>query len=226
MSGDYQIPAIALIAALMLAFAYLHLRFRSVRTLLWILALACAELRAILAWVPTRSFPAYCIGGSAAPVWMTVVGESALMLSSVLFLGSLSPLSFRVRGRHVLYAFPYAIPLLAYSMLYYGLPAQFLGTESHHPFGPLLWIYCVLAIWATSIAFIWSSQKGPIPIWIATLLVVVSATIAVPFFQKGLVYWPMQVVESGNMLMTALLVVFTYRRFSPGVVLTACGFAV
>ena len=45
MQDDYQIPAIALIAALMLAFAYLHSRFRSVRTLLWMLALGCTEIQ-------------------------------------------------------------------------------------------------------------------------------------------------------------------------------------
>src|SRR5271154_5606884 len=96
MPDDYQIPAIALIAALMLAFAYLHSRFRSVRTLLWMLALGCTGIQAVLLWmvghwiVPLGSAPA------PALLWMKVAGESALVLSSALFLASLSPLSFQV----------------------------------------------------------------------------------------------------------------------------------
>lgn len=213
MFDDYQIPAIALIAALMLAFAYLHLRFRSLRTLLWILALGCAEVQAVLLSVAPR-FAA--LAGVGSPVWIGMAGEAALMLSSAFFLASLSPLSFRIGQVRILYAVPYAIPLLLYTILYYQV--------SQHPSPPLSWLYCFLAVWVAAVAFVWSLQKGAIPIWLATVVVVFFALISIPFFIRGEVYWPFLIVESGNMVMTALLVVYTYRRISPGVFLATVGF--
>jgi len=215
MFDDYQIPAMALIAALMLAFAYLYLRFRSLRTILWILALACAEVQAVLLSIAPR-YAALAGLGSPAKVWIDMGSEAALMLSSAFFLASLSPLGFRIGQVRVLYAVPYAIPLLLYTFLYYGV--------SQHPSAPLSWLYCLLALWVASVAFVWSLQKGAIPIWLATAVVVFFALISIPFFIRGEVYWPFLIVESGNMVMTALLVVYTYRRLSPGVFLATAGF--
>jgi signal transduction histidine kinase len=216
MFDDYQIPAIALIAALMLAFAYVHLRFRSLRTLLWIVALTCAEIQAVLFAVAPHFIAAAGRHGSPAAVWIDMAGESALLLSSALFLASLSPLGFSVGKFRVLYAVPYLIPQLIYSALYYGV--------SQHPSGPLLWLYISMACWAAVVAFVWSLQKGAVPIWLATTIVAFAALVSIPFFIHGNVYWPLLVLESGNMVMSALLVVCTYRRISPGVFLSTAGF--
>jgi His Kinase A (phospho-acceptor) domain len=215
MFDDYQIPAIALIGALMLAFVYLHLRFRSLRTFLWIAALCCAELQAIIIWLLGHLVFA---ANSSVRIGMDVVGETALMLSSALFLASLSPLSFRIGKIRILYVVPYTIPLLAYSIMYYGYPADF---SVHHA-----WVYCFLAGWAVLVAFAWSLQNGAIPIWLAVIVVAFAAMIALPSFLHGNVYFPLVLIESGNMLMTALLVVYTYPRLSPGVLLAAIGFVV
>jgi len=215
MFDDYQIPAIALIAALMLAFVYLYVRFRSLRTRLWILALACAEIQAILLSLAPRYVGLLGLGSPTA-VWINMAGEAALLLSSVLFLAALSPLTFRIGQVRILYAIPYLIPLLLYTFLYYKV--------SQHPSAPLSWVFCALAFWAAGVAFTWSLQKGVIPIWLATAIVVFFVLIIVPFFIHGNIYWPFLVVESGNMVMTALLVVYTYRRFSPGVLLSTAGF--
>ena len=120
MPDDYQIPSITLIAALMLAFAYLHSRFRSVRTLLWMLALSCTGLQEILLWMVNQWVIPAGAGTPPSVVWLKVAGESALMLSSALFLASLSPLGFQVGRRRVLFVVPYTIPLLLYTVLYYG----------------------------------------------------------------------------------------------------------
>jgi signal transduction histidine kinase len=218
MFDDYQIPAIALIAALMLAFAYLHLRFRSVRTLLWILALGCAELQAILIWLLSHLTGTIMAPNSAAHIAMSVVGETALMLSSALFLASLSPLSFRIGRFRMLFVVPYTIPLLLYSVLYYGFPQL---NPAH-----MIWVYCILACWAVNIAFAWSLQKGAMPVWLAMVVVIFAACISLPSFLHGDVYFPLVLVESGNMLMAALLVVYTFPRLSPGVLLAAIGFVV
>jgi two-component system, NtrC family, sensor kinase len=221
MFDDYQIPAIALIAALLLAFSYLHARFQSVRTLLWIQALACAEIQSVLLWlVSHRTGTPHGFTPEVA-IWVTVAAQSALMLSSALFLASLSPLSFRVGNVRILYAVPYAIPLVIYSILYYG---PFSGSAGQHLSGSILWPYCFLACWGAAVALIWSLQRGAIPIWLTSLIVAIAGLICIPFFVHGNVYWPLLVVECSNMLMAALLVLFTFRRFSPGVVLATCGF--
>jgi len=221
MLDDYQIPAIALIAALTPAFLYLHLRFRSVRTRLWLLGMACVDLHALLFWrvtnSPNSALP-WAYGGGLPPSspWMSVASETALMFSSALFLASLSPLSFRIGRLRILYVVPYTIPLVLYSFLFYGV--------ARHPEGHLLALYVGLSAWAALVGFVWSLQKGMIPTWLATLIVGLAALFTVPFFLRGDVYWPLIVVQSGNMIMTTLLVIFTFRRFSPGVFLAALGF--
>jgi signal transduction histidine kinase len=216
MPDDYQIPAIALIAALMLAFAYLHSRFRSVRTLLWMLALGCAEVQSLLLWMISNWTVQPGQGMPTAVRWMSFSAETALMLSSACFLGSLSSLSIKVGKVRVLFVIPYIVPVLLYVALYYGV--------SQHPTGPLLQLFVFLAYWAAGVAFVWSLQEGPVPIWFAAAIVTFAGLLCAPFFLKGNVYLPLLVIESGNMLMTSLLVGYNFRRLSPGVFLSISGF--
>ena len=216
MHDDYQIPAIALIAALMLAFAYLHSRFRSVRTLLWMLALGCTEIQAILLWMVANWAIPPGAPTPAAVIWLKVAEESALVLSSALFLASLSPLSFHIGRIRVLFVIPYIFPILVYSVLYYGI--------DQHPTGPFLLLYCLLFYTAAAVAFAWTLRKGSIPIWLTIVAAICSGIVGIPSFSQGNVYWPLLVVESGNMLMTALLVVYSVRRLSPGLSLAVSGF--
>jgi len=220
MLDDYQIPAIALIAALMLAFAYLHSRFRSMRTLLWMLALGFSGLQSIFRWMSDNWIVSPAEAASTANVqalhWISAAGESCLILSSALFLASLSPTSFRVGRFRVLFVVPYIVPVLLYVALYFGV--------SQHPTGPLLRLYIFLAYWAAGAAVIWSLQKGAIPTWLVSSIVTLAAIASMPFFAIGNVSYPLAMVESGNMLMSALLVLFTFRRLSPGVLLSTAGF--
>lgn len=216
MPDDYQIPAIALIAALMLAFAYLHSRFRSMRTLLWMLALGFSGLQSIFHWMAVNWNVSPGTGDPMVLHWIAAAGESCFILSSALFLASLSPTSFRIGRLRFLFVVPYIIPVLLYVALYFGV--------TEHPTGPLLRIYIFLAYWAAGAAVIWSLQKGAIPVWLVSSIVIVAAVLCMPFFVAGNVYYPLLIVESGNMLMSALLVLFTFRRLSPGVLLATAGF--
>jgi signal transduction histidine kinase len=218
MFDDHQIPAVALIGALMLAFGYMHLRFRTVRTWLWLLAIGCAEVQAILLALTPRFVAAASSHGFQAAIWINIVSECALLCSSVLFLASFSPLNFSIGGTRLLYAVPYLIPQVLYVLLYYRVAQQ------QHLIGPLLWLFILLACCTATAAFVWSIQKGVIPIWLATAIVAFATLISIPFFIRGNLLGPLLVLQSGNMIMAALLVVYAYRRPSLGVFLAAAGF--
>ena len=216
MFDDYQIPVLILIAALMPVLMYVDRHARSLRTRLWLLALACIEVQALLLAYAPRLL---ALAGSKWQM-MTALGisagaECALLLSAVLFLMSLSPLRFAVGERHIFFAWAYLAPQVIYVMLYYGW--------SQHPSGPLLWVFFALAAWAAGVAMAWSLQKGVIPIWLATALVAFATFLCVPFYMRGNVYWPLVLLLSANLVMTALLVIYTYRRLSPGTFFTVLG---
>src|ERR1035437_1214499 len=116
MADPYQIVAFILTALLLPAFGHLYLRFRDTRTLLWFLGFLFAVVRMLLY---------YPLGwwnfSTGASPWLQVASQTSILISSALFLASLSPLRFRVGRFHVLYAIPYIVPLVIYSILLYGV---------------------------------------------------------------------------------------------------------
>lgn len=216
MLDAYQIPVLLLIAALLPVLAYVNRHARSMRTRLWILALACVDLQAVLlAYAPRLLVLAGRDRQMMTAFAISAGAECALLASAVLLLTSLSPLRFAIGGRRILFGWLYVLPQLIYVVLYYGV--------SQHPTGPLLWVDWLLAAWAAGVALTWSLQKGVIPIWLATALVAFASFLSVPFYMHGDVFWPLVVLLTGNLAMTALLVIYTYRRFSPGTVFTVVG---
>jgi signal transduction histidine kinase len=209
----YHIPTLVLIALLLPAFASLYLRFRDTRTLLWVLGFLFAIVRMVLPYSP-----AWWSSTSDAHYWLEAVSRTSTLISSALFLGSLSPLRFRVGRFHLLYAISYIVPLVAYSILIDGV---FHGIA---PQGPLNLIFPVLGLIAFVPCIFWALQKGSIPIWI-------SAGYNTAFGILGFLVFitlgparPLVFIQSANLIMTAMLLVFTFRRFSPGVVLSTLGF--
>ena len=81
----------------------------------------------------TEGFSGDSIPGSRPPA------KRPLQLSSALFLGSLLPQRFRFRHFQILYAVPYALILVVYSILLYGVCR---GTP---PDNPLSLIFPLLA---------------------------------------------------------------------------------
>ena len=211
----YQIPALMLTTLLLPAFGHLYLRSRDARTLLWFLAFCFTVVRAFLL---------YSVGGwdfsDGSHPWVAAAGQACALVSSALFLGSLSPLRFRIGKFQILYVIPYFVPMIAYAVLAYGV---FRGVMPH---GPISMVFPVLAVISFAVAFRWNAEKGNLPIWIGTLACILFGGIAVWLsFRHGL-YWPLVLAESGNQVITALLFVFVFRRFSVGVALSAIGFAV
>ena len=108
----YHAPALILTALLLPAFGYLYLRFRDTRSLFWFLAFLFSLFSMVLLYTHEGSY----LFGFMYP-WDHVLGQTSLQISTALFLGSLSPLTFRVGRFQILYVIPYMLPLIAASVL-------------------------------------------------------------------------------------------------------------
>jgi len=214
MPDYYHAPALILTLLLLPAFGHLYLRFRDTRTLLWFMGFLFALASMVMLYAPGQWGL-----GETNHSWVMAAGQASILISAALFLGSLSPLSFRVGRFHILYVIPYTVPLVACSVLLYGV---FNGVT---PVGPLFLLFPVLGAASLSTALIWGSSKGRIPIWLSLAICIVMGSLAmIVCFRQGAA-WSLTFVNCGNLLMAALLIVFVFRRFSPGVILSVMGFA-
>ena len=100
MPDYYHSPALILMALLLPAFGYLYLRFRDARSLLWFLGFLCSIVAMVLLYT-MNGYP-----GAGSP-WLVASGQTFIQLSAALFLGSLSPLRFRVGRFQILFVVPY-----------------------------------------------------------------------------------------------------------------------
>jgi signal transduction histidine kinase len=213
MPDFYQLPALILTALLLPAFGYLYYRFRDVRSLLWFLGFLLAGVRMVLyyrlgSWAPS----------SGAHPWLNAAGQTSIQVSSALFLASLSPLSFRVGRFQVLYAIPYTLPLVAYSILLNGY------FRDHLPPGIMQGVFPVLGILSLIAGLFWAIAKGSLPTWIGVgACVAAGAATFWTYYALG-PNVPLTFVECSNHFMTALLIIFVFRRASPGTVLGVLGF--
>jgi signal transduction histidine kinase len=213
MPDYYLAPALILTALLLPAFGYLYLRFRDARTLLWFLGFVFAIVRMVLIY---RLGP-WNFGDGASP-WLVAVGQTSVQVSATLFLASLSPLRFRVGRFNILYVLPFALPLVVYSILLDGV---FQGVS---PTGPWFWIFPALGAMTLITGFFWAVAKGSMPMWLGASVCLIFGCIGfwICFAVGG--DWTLNFVQCTNHLMTALLLLFVFRRVSPGVILSALGF--
>lgn len=213
MPDTYHTPALVFTALLLPAFGYLYQKYRDARTLLWLLGFLFTIVAMLLLY-PMGSRLTF---GSGAP-WMTAAGQSAFLAGTAVFLASLSPLGFRFRGRRILYVVPFTAPLLLYSVLLYGVYGD------HPTHLALLLLFPALGAVSLVAGYFWGADPYSMPRW---------AGIAGCLTLGGAVYWvfftqgagPALIsVEAANLVMTAMLVIFVFRRISPGVVLSVMGF--
>lgn len=213
MPDYYHTPALILSLLLLPAFGYLYHRFRDTRTLLWFLGFLFALVSMFLLY-PNG---AWNLSDGLHP-WLVAGGQTALLLSTALFLGSLSPTCFRLGNRCILYVIPYTIPLVIASILLYGV---FHGVSPH---GPAFIVFPVVAVVALAVAILWNMDKATLPSWLGiTLCVLLGLPILWSCFVIGAV-WALIFAESANLVMTAILIISVSRRFSPGVALSVLGF--
>ena len=213
MADSYHVVALILTALLLPGFGQLYLRFRDTRTLLWFLGFLMATVRML----QTYPLGLWNVNPAMHP-WLAAAGQTSILISSSLFLASLSPLKFRVGRIQVLYVVPYAIPLVVFAVLLHGV---FRGNP---PSGPLYLIFPALGAVSLIVGLFWGVARGSMPPWLGAGLCVVMGGAAL---WVCITFGPsasLTLVECANQLMTALLQVSVFRRPSPGVFLSVLGF--
>ena len=213
MNDYYQIPALILTALLLPAFGHLYFRFRDARSLLWFLGFVFAIFRMVL----LNKLGSWDFADGAHP-WLIAAGQTSIQISSALFLGSLSPLSFRVGRFQVLYVIPFTAPLVAYSILYHGI---FHGKA---PAMPTLLVFPALGLLALITGLFWANAKGSLPRWVGAGCCILAG---IPALWLGRVAGPgiaLTFVECCMHAMTAVLLLAVFRRLSSGMFLSVTGF--
>jgi signal transduction histidine kinase len=213
MPDYYEVPALVLTALLLPAFGYLYLRFRDARTLLWFLGFLFAIFRMLLL---------YHLGfmhlSSGFHPWIAAAEQTVALISSALFLASLSPLRFRVGKFNFLYVIPFTIPLVLYAILMEGV------FHGMNPTGVIFLLFPALGAASLIVGGFWGVAKGSIPVSIggpaSGLLGCLGLWVCL--VQGG--RWPLLYVECAIRVITALLLVYVFRRPTPGVILSVLGF--
>ena len=209
----YQVPALVLTALLLPAFGYLYLRFRDARTLLWFLGFLCSVLRMLLHY----HLGSWDFADGTHPV-LAAASQCSIQIGSALFLASLSPLGFHLGKLRILFVVPYTLPLVAYSILFHGF---YRGVV---PSGPIHALFPILGCMSIVAALPWARVRGCMPPWLGVSGLLAGGGFAFwSYFHLG-ANWPLAIAECGNDFMTAAMLVFVYRRLTPGVSLGVLGF--
>ncbi|HVC48163.1 MAG TPA: ATP-binding protein [Terracidiphilus sp.] len=216
MPESFHVPAFLLTVLMLPAFAQLYRRQRDTRALLWMLGFLFAVLHMLQAY----RLGLWDFTDPRLHPWATAAGLSCALISAVLFLASFSPAGFRIRGHRILYAVPFAIPLVAYAILYDGVyhgdvPAQ-------------VWLILFPSLGALSllIGCFWAYSRRAMPAWLTLTLFIflggagfrICVTVGGP--------WPLIFAESALHLTAGLLIFYASRRLTPGTVLSGLGFFV
>jgi signal transduction histidine kinase len=215
MQDWYQMPALFLTALLLPAFGHLYWRTRDTRSLLWFLAFLFVVVRMLLLY-PVNAWDFF--DGSSP--WIAAFAQSCGMLGASLFLGSLSPVSFRIGKVRVLYVVPFTIPLIAYALLSHGFYHQKTVT------GAMYWIFPALGFVSVVIGLLWAREKGSLQFWVGTATCIVFGGFSLWMYFKTGLYWPLILAESGIHVVTAMLVFSVFRRATSGVAISILGFVV
>jgi C4-dicarboxylate-specific signal transduction histidine kinase len=214
MSDSYQLPAIVLTALLLPVFLQLYLRSRERRTLLWLLGFFFAGLRMLQVY----RLGLWDFSDAAAHPWIAAAGQTSAIVGSTLFLASLSPLTFRLAGKRIHYAVPFAVPLAVYAVLLDGV------YRGQPPASIAFLIFPALGALALFVGCFWAFAKGSMPTWLGLTLCVAMGGGSLWACVSVRGSWPLVFVESALHLTTALLVFYVYRRISTGTVLSGLGF--
>lgn len=214
MPDSYQLPTLILTVLLLPAFGQIYLRLRNARSLLWFFGFFFAVLHMLqyykLGWwnfTDAHSHP-----------WIAASGEAAILLSSISFLAALAPQGFRVGRVRILWAIPFAIPLVAYAYLMVGL------YDSTTPDGYPFFIFPTLGALALFVGCAWGFSTRNIPRAIPVALCIILGAAGMWLCVRTGGIWPLVFACCALHATTALLIFYAFRRVSPGSVLASLGF--
>jgi len=214
MPDSYHLPALVLTVLLLPAFAQLYLRSKDIRTLLWFLGFLFAIFRMLqfydLGWGDYSDITRH--------PWIAAAGQTSILISSALFLASLAPRGFRIGRYSILYAVPFAIPLVAYAFLIDGVYGGV--TPAGWPF----LIFPGLGALSLLAGCFWALTKASMPRAIPLALCIILGSTALWICVRVGGDWPLVFVECALHATTALLVFYVFRRFSAGTFLAGLGF--
>ncbi|HKD61643.1 MAG TPA: histidine kinase dimerization/phospho-acceptor domain-containing protein [Terracidiphilus sp.] len=214
MQDSYHLPALILTVLLLPAFFQLYLRFRNTRTLLWFLGFCFA----ILCMLQYYNLGWWNFTNPADHPWIVAGGETAILISSALFLASLAPYGFRIGRVKILYAIPFTIPLVAYAFLFYGVYGG--KIPSGFPF----LIFPALGGLSLFSGCAWGFSARGIPRAVPVTLCIILGAAGLWIFVRAGGDWPLVFVECAMHATTALLVFYAFRRISAGTILASLGF--
>jgi len=202
MDDYYRVPTLALLSILVAVFVALYARSRSRRTLLWLIGWSLAITRLVME--ETRW------GRHGAGL---AISDTAMALAALMLLGSVSPIAFRSRIVSS-YIVVFAAPLTLFSVL----------TSLYQSPGVLLHIAdCAAVILATAVGVHWGAKSAQLPRWFALPYALCVGGVCIWLTFAGQYTVVLRLAHSAISLMTAVLVLATYRRWSPGVIFTVTG---
>ena len=213
----YQVPTLALLAALVAVFGALWLEGYSQpgvwsrsgeaptarrRQLLWLAGWTCAVVQL-----------AAEVAGWSEPGPRLTISLVAMELTPLMFLASLAP-QYITRKPPILYIAAFGLPVMVYCAVAGFHPEP-------GPVGQVVLLVCAAV--AIGVAARWSLHRHLVPIWLS--LVVVAAIGACALWMTvRRNYWEVgQLVHGGVLLMTALLFIAAFRRLTAGLVFTVGG---
>ncbi|HEX3892130.1 MAG TPA: HAMP domain-containing sensor histidine kinase [Terracidiphilus sp.] len=216
MSASYQLPAFVLTVLLLPAFAQVYLRSREKRTLLWLTGFFLASLRMLQVF--QLGFGDF--SNASSHPWIAAAGQIAAILSATIFLGSLSPLAFSYKGRRIPYAVPFAVPLVLYALLLDG------AYRGEMPISLAFFIFPALGAMALFVGCFWAFSRGSMPSALGLTLCIALGGLSFWICITVRGSWPLVFVESALHLTAALVILYLFRRISPGTFLASLGFFV
>lgn len=200
----YRAPTLALLLILAAVFLFLYARSRTPRLLLWLLGWMMASARMALELFPVDS-------GNRSIVY--ALSNVAMLLAALMFLGSLSTLSFG-KLRRIPYVVAFALPLILYCLLT-AIPGR-------SPWLRGSMLLCAAA--GVGMAIDWSRQRYFLARWIPLGLSILLGSAALWLTWKEQYDEVIYLAQAGMNLITALLFLVSYHRVTPGRVFTFLGF--
>lgn len=218
-SGLYQVPTLALLAALVAVFGGLWLQWRPSpghdrgteetpdlrrRHLLWLAGWFLAALRLWLQVSGREAFPA----GRA-------ISYISMELAPLMFLASLAS-QYLFRRPRILYVMAFGLPLVLFAAAVGFDPTP--GPRMH---GFLL--ACAFA--ALCIGALWGLKRNLMPIWVSLVLVMAFGAPCLWLVAHGRYLGALYLVRSGCLAVAAFLFAAAFRRITAGLVFTVGGLA-